>query len=162
MTPDNVGVEYAGVVFAIAESPREKGVIWAGTNDGQLQVTRDGGGHWTNVTANIPGLPPWGTVSNVEPSRFDERHRATSPSICTRSNNRDPFVYKTTDYGGTWRSVAGDIPKSVHSYAHCVREDPVKRGLLYLGTENALYFSPDDGQHWLPLQSGCRTRLSTG
>ena len=153
LTPDNVGVEYAGVVFAIAESPREKGVIWAGTNDGQLQVTRDAGGRWANVTANIPGLPPWGTVSNIEPSRFDNGAAYVTFDL-HQVNNRDPFVFKTTDYGRTWHSVAGDIPKSVHSYAHCVREDPVKRGLLYLGTENALYFSPDDGQRWLPLQSG--------
>jgi photosystem II stability/assembly factor-like uncharacterized protein len=153
LTPDNVGVEYAGVVFAIAESPREKGVIWAGTNDGQLQVTRDNGGRWTNVTANIPGLPRWGTVSNVEPSRHDNGAAYVTFDL-HQVNNRDPFVFKTADYGRTWRSVSGDIPKSVHSYAHCVREDPVKRGLLYLGTENTLYFSPDDGQHWLPLQSG--------
>jgi len=153
LTPDNVGVEYAGVVFAIAESPRERGVIWAGTNDGQLQVTRDGGEHWTNVTANIPGLPRLGTVSNVEPSRHDNGTAYVTFDL-HQVNNRDPFVFKTTDYGRTWRSIAGDIPKSVHSYAHCVREDPVKRGLLYLGTENALYFSPDDGQRWLPLQSG--------
>jgi photosystem II stability/assembly factor-like uncharacterized protein len=153
LTPDNVGVEYAGVVFAIAESSREKGVVWAGTNDGQLQMTRDAGAHWTNVTANVPGLPPWGTVSNVEPSRFDNGTAYVTFDL-HQVNNRDPFVFKTSDYGRTWRSVAGDIPKSVHSYAHCVREDPVKRGLLYLGTENALYFSPDDGQHWMPLQSG--------
>ena len=153
LTPDNVGVEYAGVVFAIAESPRERGVIWAGTNDGQLQVTRDSGEHWTNVTANIPGLPRWGTVSNVEPSRHDNGTAYVTFDL-HQANNRDPFVFKTADYGRTWRSVVGDIPKSVHSYAHCVREDPVKRGLLYLGTENALYFSPDDGQRWLPLQSG--------
>jgi photosystem II stability/assembly factor-like uncharacterized protein len=153
LTPDNVGVEYAGVVFAITESPREKGVVWAGTNDGQLQVTRDAGGHWTNVTANIPGLPPWGTVSNIEPSRFDNGAAYVTFDL-HQVNNRDPFVFKTTDYGRTWKSVAGDIPKGVLSYAHCVREDPVKRGLLYLGTENALYFSPDDGQRWLPLQAG--------
>jgi hypothetical protein len=153
LTPDNVGVEYAGVVFAIAESPREQGVVWAGTNDGQLQVTRDAGARWINVTANIPGLPPWGTVSNVEPSRFDNGAAYVTFDL-HQVNNRDPFVFKTTDYGRTWRSVADSVPKSVHSYAHCVREDPVKRGLLYLGTENALYFSPDDGQHWLPLQAG--------
>jgi photosystem II stability/assembly factor-like uncharacterized protein len=153
LTPDNVGVEYAGVVFAIAESSREKGVVWAGTNDGQLQITRDAGAHWTNVTANLPGLPPWGTVSNVEPSRFDNGTAYVTFDL-HQVNNRDPFVFKTSDYGRTWRSVVGDIPKNVHSYAHCVREDPVKRGLLYLGTENALYFSPDDGQHWMPLQSG--------
>ncbi len=153
LTPDNVGVEYAGVVFAIAESPREKGVIWAGTNDGQLQITRDAGAHWTNVTANIPGLPPLGTVSNIEPSRFDNGTAYVTFDL-HQVNNRDPFIFKTSDYGRTWKNIAGDIPKTVFSYAHCVREDPVKRGLLYLGTENSVYFSPDDGQRWLPLQSG--------
>jgi photosystem II stability/assembly factor-like uncharacterized protein len=153
LTPDNVGVEYAGVVFAIAESPREKGLIWAGTNDGQVQVTRDAGAHWTNVTPNIPGLPAWGTVSNIEPSRHDAGAAYVTIDL-HQVNNRDPFVYKTADYGRTWKSIAGDLPKSVHSYAHCVREDPVKRGLLYLGTENALYWSADEGEHWLPLQAG--------
>jgi photosystem II stability/assembly factor-like uncharacterized protein len=153
LTPDNVGVEYAGVVFAIAESTREKGVIWAGTNDGLVHLTRDNGAHWTNVTANLPGLPPWGTVSNIEPSRFDAAAAYLTVDL-HQSNNRDPYVYKTTDYGRTWKSISGDIPKSVHSYAHCVREDPVQRGLLYLGTENGVYFSQDDGQHWLTLQSG--------
>jgi len=153
LTPDNVGVEYAGVVFAIAESPKEKGVVWAGTNDGQVQVTRDAGSHWTNVTANLPGLPAWGTVSNIEPSRFDNGAAYVAIDL-HQVNNRDPFVYKTTDYGRTWKSVAGDLPKSVHSYAHCVREDPVRKGLLYLGVENGLYFSLDDGDHWTALQSG--------
>ncbi len=153
LTPDNVGVEYAGVVFAIAESPREKGVIWGGTNDGQLQITRDAGAHWTNVTANLPGLPPLGTVSNIEPSRFDNAAAYVTFDL-HQVNNRDPFIFKTSDYGRTWKNIAGDIPKTVFSYAHCVREDPVKRGLLYLGTENGVYFSPDDGQRWLPLQSG--------
>jgi len=153
LTPDNIGVEYAGVVFAIAESPLEKGLIWAGTNDGQVQVTRNAGGRWTNVTSHLPGLPPLGTVSNIEPSRFDAGTAYVTVAL-HQVNNRDPFVYKTTDYGETWKSVVGDLPKSVHSYAHCVRVDPVKTGMLYLGTENALYFSVDDGQHWLPLGSG--------
>jgi photosystem II stability/assembly factor-like uncharacterized protein len=153
LTPDNVGVEYAGVVFAIAESPREKGVIWAGTNDGVVQVTRDNGARWNNVTANLPGLPAWGTVSNIEPSHFDGGTAYVTVDL-HQMNNRDPFVYKTTDYGRTWKSISGDIPRTVHSYAHCVREDPVKRGLLYLGTENGVFFSSDDGQHWLPLQAG--------
>ncbi len=153
LTPDNVGVEYAGVVFAIAESPREKGVIWAGTNDGQVQVTRDAGAHWTNVTGTIPDLPAWGTVSNIEPSRYDNGVAYLTVDL-HQVNNRDPFVYKTTNYGATWKAIAGDLPRSVHSYAHCVREDPVRKGLLYLGIENGLYFSIDDGDHWLPLQSG--------
>jgi photosystem II stability/assembly factor-like uncharacterized protein len=153
LTPDNVGVEYAGVVFAIAESPKEKGVIWAGTNDGQVQVTRDAGARWTNVTAAIPNLPAWGTVSNIEPSRFDGGAAYITVDL-HQVNNRDPFVYKTIDYGRTWKSIAGDLPRSVHSYAHCVREDPVRKGLLYLGVENGLYFSLDEGEHWTPLQSG--------
>ncbi len=102
---------------------------------------------------NILACRRWGTVSNIEPSRFDAGTAYVTIDL-HQVNNRDPFVYKTTDYGETWKSIAGDIPKSLHSYAHCVREDPVKKGLLYLGTENALYFSTDDGQHWLPLQSG--------
>ncbi|HKW89620.1 MAG TPA: hypothetical protein VJN21_12790 [Candidatus Acidoferrales bacterium] len=153
LTPDNIGVEYAGVVFSIAESPKEAGVIWAGTNDGLVQITRDGGKHWTNVTANIPGLPEWGTVSNIEASRY-----AAGKAYITvdfhQMNNRDPFVYKTMDYGKTWTKITNGITPSMLSYAHCVREDPFRAGLLYLGTENALYVSFDDGANWQPLQSG--------
>jgi hypothetical protein len=153
LTPDNVGVEYAGVLFAIAESPIEKGLIWAGTNDGLVHVTRDGGGRWRNVTASIPGLPPWGTVSNIEPSRYDAGTAYITVDL-HQVNNRDPFVYKTSDYGATWRAIASDLPRGVATYAHCVREDPVRRGMLYLGTESALFVSLDDGQHWVPLQNG--------
>jgi len=152
LTPDNLSPEYGSVVFAIAESPIEKGLIWAGTNDGLIQVTRDGGGQWTNVTANIPDLPPLGTVSNIEPSRYDAGTAYIALDF-HQVNNRDPFVYKTTDYGKTWKSISSDVPKGVLSYTHCVREDPVRKGLLYLGTENALYVSFDDGGHWAPLQN---------
>jgi photosystem II stability/assembly factor-like uncharacterized protein len=153
LTPDDIGVEYAGVVFSIAESPKEAGVIWAGTNDGLVQITRDGGKNWTNVTANIPNLPEWGTVSNIEASRY-EAGKAYITVDFHQMNNRDPFVYKTTDYGKTWTQITNGIPHSPLSYAHCVREDPVRRGLLYLGTENALYVSFDDGDNWQPLQTG--------
>jgi photosystem II stability/assembly factor-like uncharacterized protein len=152
LTPDNIGVEYAGVVFAIAESPREKGLIWAGTNDGLVQLTRDGGKTWTNVTANIPNLPPWGTVSNIEPSRHDAGSTYLTVDF-HQVNNRDPFVYKTADYGKTWKAITNGIPRSMLSYAHCVREDPVRRGLLYVGTENGIYVSFDDGGAWQPLQT---------
>jgi photosystem II stability/assembly factor-like uncharacterized protein len=153
LTPDNIGVEYAGVVFSIAESPKQAGVIWAGTNDGLVQLTRDGGKHWTNVTANIPNLPEWGTVSNIEASRYDAGKAYITVDF-HQMNNRDPFVYKTSDYGKTWTLITNGIPHSPLSYAHCVREDPVRKGLLYLGTENALYVSFDDGDNWQPLQSG--------
>src|ERR1041385_5601940 len=152
LTGDNIGVEYAGVGFAIAESPKQAGLIWAGTNDGLVQLTRDGGKTWTNVTKNIPNLPAWGTVSNIEASRYD----ASSAYITVdfhQVNNRDPFVYKTKDYGQTWKLITNGIPKSMLSYAHCVREDPTRAGLLYLGTENALYVSFDDGDNWQPLQA---------
>jgi photosystem II stability/assembly factor-like uncharacterized protein len=152
LTGDNIGVEYAPVVFAIAESPKEKGLIWAGTNDGLVQVTRDGGKDWTNVTRNIPNLPPWGTVSNIEPSRYDAGAAYITVDF-HQVNNRDPFVYKTSDYGQTWKAITNGIPHTMLSYAHCVREDPTRPGLLYLGTEGGLFVSFDDGANWEPLQS---------
>ena len=153
LTPDNIGVEYGDVVYAIAESRAKAGVIWAGTNDGLVQVTRDSGKTWTNVTANIPGIPTWGSVRHVEPSRYD----AGAAYIIVdahQENNRDPWVYRTKDFGKTWTLIVDGIPHSAVSYAHIIREDPVRRGLLYLGTENALYVSLDDGDHWQPMQLG--------
>ncbi|HVT39573.1 MAG TPA: hypothetical protein VHE78_11045 [Gemmatimonadaceae bacterium] len=152
LTPDNIGVEYAGVVFAIAESRLEPGLIWAGTNDGKVQLTRDGGTTWTDLSGNIPGLLEWGTVSNIEPSRFD-KGAAYLTVDGHQVNNRDPWIYKTTDYGRTWSLIVTGIPKSPLSYAHVVREDPVRRGLLYAGTENGLYVSFNDGALWQPLQN---------
>ncbi|MGE5345315.1 MAG: VPS10 domain-containing protein [Acidithiobacillales bacterium] len=152
LTVDNLSVEYAGTVFSIAESPVEKGLIWAGTNDGLVQVTRDGGGHWTNVTPNIRGLPPKGTIGSVFPSRFDAGTCYVSVDF-HQLDNRDSFIYKTTDYGKSWTSISGSIPKSPLSYVHVVTEDPYRKGLLYAGTENAIYVSFDDGRSWEPLQS---------
>jgi hypothetical protein len=152
LTPDNIGVEYAGVVFAIAESPLEKGLLWAGTNDGFLHITRDGGQNWTNVTDNIPDLPVWGTVSNIHASKHDAGTAYLSVDF-HQMNSRDPYVYKTTDYGQSWTSIASDIPRNMFSYVHWVHEDPVRQGLLYLGTENAIYVSFNDGGSWLPLQN---------
>src|SRR5712692_8207786 len=152
LTPDNIGVEYAGTVFAIAESPKEAGVIWAGTNDGLMQITRDGGKSWTNITKNIPNLPEWGTVSNIEASRYDVGTAYITVDF-HQMNNRDPFAYKTTDYGRSWTAITNGIPHSMLSYAHCIREDPVRKGMLYLGTENGLYISFDDGKNWQPLLS---------
>jgi hypothetical protein len=152
LTPDNIGVEYVGVVFAIAESKLESGQIWAGTNDGLVQLTRDGGRTWTNLTTNIPGLLEWGTVSNIAPSR----HTAGTTYLTVdghQVDNRDPWIYKTSDYGKTWRLIVAGIPKTPLSYAHWVKEDPVRPGLLYVGTENAIYVSFNDGELWQPLQN---------
>lgn len=151
LTGDNIGVEYVDVVFAIAESPKEAGVIWAGTNDGLVQVTRDGGKNWTNVTPNISGLPEWGTISNIEASRFDAGTAYISVDF-HQVNNRDPFIYKTSDYGKTWTKITDGIPHSMLSYVHCVREDMVRKGLLFAGTENGAYVSFNDGRNWQPLQ----------
>ena len=152
LTKDNIGVENACLVFAIAESPLEEGVVYAGTNDGLLHVTHNGGDSWTNITKNIPDLPVWGTISNIEPSRYDAGTCYLTVDF-HQMNNRDPFVYKTTNYGHSWKSISSDIPKSVFSYCHWIHEDPVKKGLLYLGTENAIYVSFNDGKNWLPLQN---------
>lgn len=151
LTIDNLSVEYGSVVFSIAESPIEKGVIWAGTNDGLVQVTRDGGKAWTNVTPNIAGLPPFGTVGSVEPSR----HAPGTAYIAVdfhQVGGFDPHLYRTTDYGRTWRKIVAGIPQGPLSYTHVLREDPSRRGLLYAGTENGLYVSFDDGGTWMALQ----------
>ncbi|MFW6140698.1 MAG: VPS10 domain-containing protein [Acidobacteriota bacterium] len=152
LTRDNLAVEYGCVVFTIAESPVEEGCIWAGTNDGLLHVTRNRGENWTNVTPNMPDLPEWGTFSNVEPSRY-QAGKAYVTVDFHQTNNRDPFVYKTTDYGQTWDKIVDGIPVDVFSYCHWVHEDPVKPGLLYVGTENAIYVSFNDGKDWQPLQN---------
>ncbi len=152
LTPDNIGVEYAGVVFGITESPVEKGMIWVGTNDGQVQLTRDAGATWTNLTRNLPMLPAWGSVRSIAPSRWDAA-TAWLTVDAHQENNRDPWVYQTTDYGKTWRLIVNGIPRSMLSYAKVIHEDPVRRGLLYLGTENAIYVSFNAGERWLPLQA---------
>jgi len=151
LTTEDVSPTFASVLFAITESPIEPGLIWTGSNDGLVQVTRDNGATWIDVTPNIPDLPEWGTVSNVEPSRFDPAVAYITVDF-HQLGNTDPFVYATDDYGSTWRSLSGDIPRSVFSYAHVIREDPTRPGLLYLGTENSVYVSFDDGEGWLPLQ----------
>lgn len=151
LTTEDVSPTYFSVLFAIAESPLEPGLIWAGSNDGLVHLTRDGGQTWTNVTENIPGLPPLGTVSNIEPSRFDAAVAYITVDF-HQLGNTAPYVYKTEDYGASWRSLSEDLPRSIFSYVHVVREDPTRPGLLYLGTENSVYVSWDDGESWHSLQ----------
>ncbi|MYE17713.1 MAG: sialidase, partial [Gemmatimonadetes bacterium] len=152
LTGDNIGVEYAGTVFGIAESSVEEGLIWAGTNDGLLQVTRDGGATWTNVTANMPDLPEWMAVRSIAASRYD----AGTAYVAIdghQVNVRDPYVYRTRDYGASFDKITDGIPPSMLSYTKVIAEDPKRQGLLYVGTENALYVSFDDGDNWQPLQN---------
>jgi hypothetical protein len=139
-------------LFSIAESPIERGVIWAGSNDGVVSVTRDDGKTWTNVTSNIPNLESWGTITSIDPSR----HALGSAYITVdrhRAADNNTYLFKTEDYGKSWRSIGGGIPKSVFAYARAVREDPRRKGMVYLGTENGLYVTVDDGGTWLPLQN---------
>ncbi len=145
ITGDNTGVEWYCTIFAIAESPREKGLIWVGSDDGLVHVTRDGGAHWTDVTPNIKGIPEWGTVSLIEPSPFDA---ATAYVVVDahRLDDSRPYLWKTSDYGRSWKSLTAKLPQDI--YLHAVREDPKRTGLLYLGTERGVMLSRDGGATW--------------
>jgi photosystem II stability/assembly factor-like uncharacterized protein len=149
ITGDNTGVETYDTVFVIAESPVQKDLIWAGSDDGLVHVTEDGGKTWRNVTAAVPGLPEWGTVSMIEPSRFDAG-TAYLVVDAHRLDDMRPYLWKTTDTGRTWKRLDGGLRRDV--YLHAVREDPARRGQLYLGTERGIAFSRDDGATWLPLK----------
>jgi len=150
---DNLGQFYAEVVFAIAPSTIQKGLIWAGTNDGKLWYTRDGGGQWNDVTKNITGMPQWGTISKIQPSAFDPGTAYVAVDVHLM-DNRDPFIFKTTDFGKTWKSVTGNLPKGPLAYVKSVTEDPNQKGLLFAGTGNAFYYSLNDGASWTPLGAG--------
>ncbi len=152
LTPDNLGVEFCCVIYAFDESPAQPGVFYVGTNDGLVQVSRDGGQSWTDVTANLPDLPSDGVVRNVDASKWDAG-RAYLTVEHHQVGNFDPHVYRTEDFGASWTKIVDGIPPGPLSFARNIREDPVRRGLLYLGTENALYVSFDDGGSWLPLRN---------
>jgi photosystem II stability/assembly factor-like uncharacterized protein len=149
---DNLMTFDGSTLYAIAESPVTAGLIWAGSNDGQVNLTRDGGKNWTNVTKNIPNLPPWGTIENIEPSHFDAGTAYITVDL-EQVGDYGAYVYKTADYGQSWTFISGDVPKSMNSTAHCVIEDPVRKGMLYLGTDNSVYVSWDDGGHWTSLRN---------
>ena len=150
---DNLGQFYGEIVFAIAPSKAQKGLVWAGTNDGQVWLTKDGTATWTNVTKNMAGLPPLGTISSIAPSTFDAGTAYVSVDFHL-ADNRDPFIYKTTDFGKTWKRISANLPKHALSYVKSVTEDPNCAGLLFAGTGNGVYYSLDDGSHWTALQAG--------
>ena len=154
VTTDNLMTFDGSTLFALAESPAQAGagVIWAGSNDGVVHLTRDGGATWSDVTANIPKLPPWGKISNIEPSHFDAGTAYIAVDL-HELDDLDPYIYKTTDFGKSWRKISDGIPRSPLAFVHVVTEDPVRRGLLFAGTENGVYVSFDDGARWLPLQT---------
>ncbi|HXG09502.1 MAG TPA: hypothetical protein VNK04_06905 [Gemmataceae bacterium] len=149
ITGDNTGAEVYGTIFALAESPKEPGVLWAGSDDGLVHISRDNGKNWTNITANIPGLPEWGTVACIEASSFDPG-TAYVVVDAHRLDDMRPYLWKTTDYGQSWTSLTSKLPQDV--YLHVVREDPKQKGVLYLGTERGVSFSTDGGATWKELK----------
>ncbi|MGA7219672.1 MAG: sialidase family protein, partial [Candidatus Sulfotelmatobacter sp.] len=147
ITLDDSGTEYYDTIFALAESPITKGLLWVGTDDGLIQITRDEGKNWSNVTPK--DMPEWSRVSQVEASPHDA---GTAYVAVDRHQNDDlrPYIYKTSDYGQTWTKLTNGIPDG--SFVRAVREDPKKRGLLYAGTENGIYISFNDGADWRSLK----------
>ena len=147
ITQDNTSVEYYDTVFTVSESPAEKGVIWAGTDDGLVQVTRDGGQHWSNVTAKDFG--EWSLASLIDASP----HAGGTAYVAVDRHKLDdyhPYIFKTADYGRTWTKLTTGLPDN--SYVHAVKEDPKRKGLLFAGTETGIYVSFDDGAHWQSLK----------
>jgi len=152
ISTDNLFTFDGCTLYVIAESPVKAGLLWTGSNDGLVHVTRDDGKHWDDVTANIQGMPKWSTIRAIDPSPFDEGTAYISADA-QFIGDFNPYIYKTTDFGKTWTLISGTFPKSNSSFVHSIREDPGKKGLLWAGTDNGLYFSPDDGGQWIHLKN---------
>ena len=145
---ENTTAEYHSTIITVAESPVQKGQIWAGTDDGNLQVTTDGGKNWTNVAKNVSGLAANSPVSHVEPSRVN----ADTAYVAFERHMFDdfrPYIFKTTNGGKSWTSISGNLPAK--AYVQIIREDPKNTNLLYAGTEIGLFASYDGGRNWLAL-----------
>ncbi len=147
ITQDNTGVEYYCTIFAANESPIKEGLLWVGSDDGLVHLSQDGGANWDNITP--AGMPEWMMINSIEPSAFDA---GTCYIAGTRYKLGDfkPYLYKTTDYGKTWRKITNGINQE--HFTRVVREDPKRQGLLYAGTETGMYISFDDGSNWSPFQ----------
>ncbi len=147
LTKDITSVEYYDTIFALAESPKQKGMLWAGTDDGLVQLSPDDGGHWNKVTP--AQMPEWSSIDMIEPSTFD----ANTAYIAVDRHKLDdikPYAYKTTDAGHNWTPIVDGLPDG--AIVHAVREDPNQRGLLYAATEQGVFVSFNDGANWQPLQ----------
>ncbi len=158
ITGDNTGVEMYGTVFALAESPKQAGLLWAGSDDGLVHLSRDDGKTWQNVTKNLPALPEWGTIQCIEPSPHDAE-TAYLTVHRYRLDDAKPYLFKTTDAGKTWKSLAGGLPQD--QYVMVVREDPKAKGMLYAGTNRGVWLSRDDGSHWEQLKLNLPTAAVT-
>ncbi len=153
ITVDNSSAEMHTTIYSISESPRNGQVIWVGTDDGNIQLTRDGGARWTNVVGNVRGLPKASWVSWVEASRHAD---GTAYATFDRHTYGDmvPYLYRTTDFGRTWQQLIGPNTPGVRGYAHVVREDLVSPNVLYVGTEFGLFVSVDGGAQWAEFKPG--------
>jgi photosystem II stability/assembly factor-like uncharacterized protein len=149
ITKDNTSIEYYCTIFTVMESPVQAGTIWTGSDDGLVHVTRDGGKNWSNVTPGKEMMPEWIQINSIEASPFDPATAYVAATMYKFDDYR-PYLYKTTDYGKTWKKITNGIPES--AFTRVIREDPSKRGLLYAGTETGLYVSFDDGANWQSLQ----------
>ena len=147
ITKDNTSIEYFCTIFTVIESPVGKGVIWVGSDDGLVHVTRDGGKSWQNVTP--PGMPEWIQINSIDASSF-EAGTAYVAATAYKLDDFKPYLFKTSDYGKTWKKITSGIPAG--AFTRVVREDPNRRGLLYAGTETGLHVSFDDGDNWQSLQ----------
>ena len=147
ITIDDTGTEYYDTIFAVAVSPLQKGLIWAGTDDGLVQLTRDGGKNWTNITPKP--MPQWGRVDLIEASP----HETGTAYVAVDNHQNDddhPYIFKTTDFGKSWSKITSGIPENV--FVRAVREDPKKKDLLFAGTETGVFVSYDGGKQWQSLQ----------
>ncbi|MBE9489173.1 MAG: glycosyl hydrolase [Bacteroidetes bacterium] len=147
ITQDNTSVEYYCTIFAAQESSLQEGLLWVGSDDGLVHVTRNGGQTWDNVTPK--GMPEWMMINSIEPSAFDA---GTCYVAGTKYKTGDfaPYLYKTTDYGKTWSKITNGI--NPEHFTRVLREDPKQKGLLYVGTETGMYVSFNDGKNWNPFQ----------
>ena len=149
ITKDNTSVEYYCTIFTVAESNLKKGVIWTGSDDGLVHVTTDGGKKWDNVTPKIDLMPEWIQINSIEASPHDPGTAYVAATMYKHDDFR-PYLFKTSDYGRTWKKIVSGIPDS--TFARVIREDPARRGLLYAGTETGLFVSFNDGDTWQTLQ----------
>ena len=147
ITKDNTSVEYYGTIFAACVSPHEKDVIWCGSDDGLLHITRDGGKNWTNITPK--SMPEWAMINSIDPHPFEKGGLYVAATRYKLDDFR-PYLFRTSDYGKTWQRIDRGIDR--REFTRVVRADPVRRGLLYAGTERGVWYSLDDGASWKSLQ----------
>jgi len=149
ITKDNTSIEYYDTIFTVMESPVQAGTIWVGTDDGLVQLSRDGGKNWANVTPPNSILPEWSQINSLDASAHDPGTAYVAATMYKWDDNK-PYLYKTSDYGKTWKKIVNGIPED--AFTRVIREDPNKRGLLYAGTETGIYVSFNDGENWQSLQ----------